>query len=55
MRDVAGHGDWLEDEVNVKKHDSLMHRITLTNGTFEIEAENVEYKWTPLPTLSDPR
>ena len=58
MRDVAGHGDWLEDEVNVKKHDSLLHRIMLTNGTFEIEAEDVEYKWTPqcerFPTTKEP-
>jgi hypothetical protein len=52
MRDVAGHGDWLEDEVDVKRHDTLLHKITLTNGSLEIEAEYVEYKWTRLPPLS---
>jgi hypothetical protein len=52
VRDVAGHGDWLEDEVDVKRQDTLLHKITLTNGSFEIEAKDVEYKWTPLPTLS---
>lgn len=49
MRDLAGHGDWLDDEVDVKKHDTLHHKVTLTNGSFEIEARDIEYKWTPLP------
>jgi len=50
VRDVAGHGDWLEDRVDVKKHDPLLHKVTLANGAFEIEAEDVEYRWTPLHT-----
>lgn len=50
-RDVAGHGDWLEDKVDVRRHDSLRHCVTLTNGSFEIEANEIEYKWTPLPTF----
>jgi hypothetical protein len=29
-------------------HTHLLHKVTLTNGSFEIEAEDVEYKWTPL-------
>ena len=33
-------------------HTHLLHKVTLTNGSFEIEAEDVEYKWTPLPSLS---
>ena len=36
----------------LKKNDSLLHRVTLTNA-FEIEAENVEYKLTPLPSARD--
>lgn len=52
MRDVAGHGDWLEDEVDIRRHDTLLHKATLTNGSFEIEAHEIEYKWTPLPSLS---
>jgi hypothetical protein len=53
MSDVAGHGDWLEDDVQVKRHDYLTHAITFANGKFEIEAEDADYKWTPLPRLSD--
>lgn len=52
MRDVAGHGDWLEDELDVKTHDTLLHKIKLNNGGCEIEAEYIEYRWIPLPTLS---
>jgi hypothetical protein len=55
MRDIAGHGDWLEDEVqHKKKHDLLIHSVTLTNGTFHIEAEDIQYKWTPLPNYPAP-
>src|SRR6478672_3917907 len=49
MRDIAGHGDWLNDEVDVRRHDTLWHKVTLTNGSFEIEANEVEYRWTPMP------
>ena len=55
MRDTAGHGDWLEDGVDVRRHDTLLHRVTLTNGGFEIEAEGIEYMWTPLPSVSKQR
>jgi len=55
MRDAAGHGDWLEDEVDVRRHDTLLHKVKLTNGSFEIEADVIEYKWTPLPSLSKQR
>ena len=51
MRDRAGHGDWLKDEVDVRRHDTLRDRVTLTNGNFEIEANEIQYKWTPLPPL----
>lgn len=47
MRDIAGHGDWLEDEVDVRRHDTLLHKVALTNGRFEIEAQNIEYRWCP--------
>jgi hypothetical protein len=52
MRDAAGHGDWLEDKVDVRRHDTLLHKVILTNGGFEIEAHDIEYKWTPLTSLS---
>jgi len=51
-RDVAGHPSWLEDDLDIRRHDSLLHSVTLTNGSFEIEADDIEYKWTPLPALS---
>lgn len=54
MQDVAGHGDWLEDELTLKKNNSLLHKVSLTNGNFEIEAEEIEYRWTPRPSLSVP-
>ncbi|HTY25099.1 MAG TPA: hypothetical protein VMC85_18345, partial [Desulfomonilaceae bacterium] len=53
MRDIAGHGDWLEDEVKVNRHDQLKHKVTVTNGTFVIEAEDIEFKWKPLPRYSE--
>ena len=54
MRDIAGHGDWLEDELKLRKNNSLLHKVTLTNGNCEIEAEEIEYRWAPLPPLSVP-
>lgn len=51
QRDVAGHGDWLEEEVRAKGHNSLFHNVKLTSGSFHIEAEDIEYKWTPLPNF----
>lgn len=49
MHDPAGHGDWLKDEGDVQRHNTLKHRVTLTNGSFEIDANEIQYKWTPLP------
>jgi hypothetical protein len=48
----AAHGDWLEDDVDVKEDASLVHRVKFTNGSLKIEAEEIEYKWIPLPSLS---
>jgi hypothetical protein len=46
--DRAGHGDWLKDEIELRPQDNLHHKVTLAHGSFEIEAEYGEYKWTPL-------
>ena len=54
MRDAAGHGDWLEDSLKAQRNNSLRHKVTLTNGDFEIEAKEIEYKWTPLPSFLVP-
>jgi hypothetical protein len=44
---IAGHRDWLRDEI--EDRDGIMrHSIQLVNGKFQIEAQNIEYKWTPL-------
>lgn len=48
MRDGAGHGDWIKDEVNLQRKDRILHKVTLSNGRFEIEADTIEYTWTPL-------
>lgn len=52
-RSLVGHGDWLEDNVDVRRHDTLSHCVQLTNGSFEIEANEIEYKWTPLLEVSE--
>jgi hypothetical protein len=52
MRDVRGHGDWLKDELKLTKNNRLVHHAILTNGDFEIEAEEIQYKWTPFSSLS---
>jgi len=49
---AAGHGDWLEDNVDAKQDASLVHRVKLTNGSLKIEAEDIDYRWIPLPSLS---
>jgi hypothetical protein len=48
MRDGVGHGDWIKDEVDLTRKDTLLHGVTLSNGSFEIEADTIEYTWTPL-------
>ena len=44
----SGHGDWLSDEV-LDRGRSLVHNVVLTKGRFEIEAKEVEYRWTAFP------
>ncbi len=46
--DAAGHGDWLEDKVDIGEQNTLRHSVRLTNGSFEIQANEAVYKWTPL-------
>jgi hypothetical protein len=48
-RHRAAHGDWLKDEVDARPRDTLRHNVTLAHGSFEIEAEQIDYKWTPFP------
>jgi len=45
---ITGHGDWLRDEVE-ERNGSIRHMVLLVNGKFQIEAQEVEYKWTTLP------
>ena len=49
---ATAHGDWLEDDVDVKQDASLVHRVKLRNGSLKIEAEDIEYKWIPLQSPS---
>jgi hypothetical protein len=46
--DGVGHGDWIEDEVDMNGKDTLAHKVTLSRGSLEIEADTIEYTWTPL-------
>ncbi len=54
IRDVSGSGHWLEDDLKLTKHNRFVHKVTLTNGDFRIEAEEIEYKWTPLQSMPAP-
>ena len=47
----GGHGDWLRDEVE-DRDGSILHTVLLANGRFQIEARDVEYRWTALPDNS---
>ena len=46
--EATGHGDWIRDEIE-DRVSSIVHKIFLTRGQFEIEATEIEYKWTALP------
>lgn len=39
---------WMEDTVKVRKTDTLKHEVTLTGGSWSIEAEDIEFSWEPL-------
>jgi hypothetical protein len=47
LNDAAGN-TWTEDNLDLRKTDSLRHKVTLTGGNWVIEADDVEYKWEPL-------
>jgi hypothetical protein len=42
-----GHGDWVRDEIE-NRDGSILHTIVLMNGKLQINATEIEYKWTPL-------
>jgi len=44
----SGHGDWLRDEVE-ERDGSILHTVLLANGKIQIEAREIEYKWTASP------
>lgn len=48
----ARHGDWRYDEFRVTDHGHLLHEIewwsSAETGTWLIEADDVEHRWTPL-------
>jgi len=44
----CGHGDWLRDEVE-ERDGSILHTVLLANGKIQIEAREIEYKWTASP------
>jgi len=39
---------WTEDNLQLRKTDTLKHEVTLTSGRWLIEADDLEYNWKPL-------
>jgi len=48
LKASEGHGDWLRDEVE-ERDGSILHTVLLANGRIQIEAREIEYKWTGSP------
>jgi hypothetical protein len=48
LRASRGHGDWLRDEVE-ERDGSILHTVLLANGKIQIEAREIEYKWSSSP------
>lgn len=39
---------WIEDTLNLRKTDVLKHKVTLTGGSWSVEADDIEFGWEPL-------
>jgi len=39
---------WIEDTLKLRKADVLKHKVTLTGGSWSIEADDIEFCWEPL-------
>jgi hypothetical protein len=39
---------WTEDILKLRKTDVLKHKVTLTAGSWTIEADDIEFSWEPL-------
>lgn len=39
---------WIEDTLKLRKTDALKHKVTLTGGSWAIEADDIEFSWEPL-------
>ncbi len=48
LKATCGHGDWLRDEVE-ERDGSILHTVLLANGKIQIEATEIDYKWTASP------
>ena len=48
LKASGGHGDWIRDDVE-DRDGSILHTVRLANGKIQIEAREIEYKWTALP------
>ena len=45
--DVMGN-TWIQDTLELRKTNRMIHKVTLTGGKWSIEAEDVDYTWEPL-------
>ena len=43
---------WIQDTLRLRKTDVLKHKVTLTGGSWTIEADDIEFSWEPLLSVS---
>ena len=43
---------WTEDTLKLRKTDDLKHKVALTGGSWTIEADDIEFSWEPLLSVS---
>src|SRR5690349_11294733 len=39
---------WTGDSMELRRTDALKHKVTLTGGSWSIEADDIDYEWNPL-------
>ena len=47
MSGITGHGDWIRDEIE-DGNGFILHTVSFAHGSFNVQASEAEYRWTPL-------
>ena len=47
LNDAAG-SVWTEDKLDLRKTDTLRHKVTLAGGNWLTEADDIQYNFEPL-------